>query len=71
LTEEAAKHAALVTARRRFRHAPDGSDKAPDGSDKEWRPLSDISDEDWSKTLKDLGFRGYPEREGTERWSDF
>ena len=71
MTEDAAKDAALVTARRRFGHATDGSDKAPDGSDKEWRQLSDVSDEAWSKTLKTLGFPGYPEREGMERWSGF
>jgi hypothetical protein len=64
LTEECAKRDALATAH--YRIGP-----APDGSDPEWRCLSDISEENWLSTLKRLGFPGYPEREGMERWSGF
>ena len=64
LTEEAAKVGALETACKRI-------GPAPDGSDKEWRCLSDIPEDDWSRTLNGLGFPEYPEREGMERWSGF
>lgn len=64
LTEEDTKRAALATAFHRI-------GPAPKGSDEEWRCLSDIADEDWSRTLRDLGFPGYPAREGMERWSGF
>ena len=64
LTEEAAKRDALATAFRKI-------DPAPDGSNNEWRDLSDVPDEDWSRTLNDLAFPGYPAREGMERWSGF
>jgi hypothetical protein len=64
LTEDAAKRDALATAL--YKIGP-----APDGSDKEWRCLSDIPEEDWSRTLKGLGYPGYPEREGMQRWSGF
>ena len=63
LSEDAAKHGALATA---DRFGLDTHD-----SDSEWRTLSDIPDEDWSKTIGAIGFPGYPEREGMERWSGF
>jgi hypothetical protein len=64
LTEEAVKRGTLATALRKI-------DPAPDGSDNEWRNLSDMPDEDWSRTLNNLEFPGYPEREGMERWRGF
>jgi hypothetical protein len=64
LTEEAVKRGALATALRKI-------DPAPDGSDNEWRNLSDIPDENWSRTLSALDFPGYPAREGMERWDGF
>ena len=59
LTEEAAKRDAMATAQHNI-------GPAPEGSDNEWRCLSDMPDEDWSRTLHRLGFPGYPEREGME-----
>jgi hypothetical protein len=63
LSEDAAKHGALAMA--------DRFGPAPASADAEWRNLSDISDEDWAKTIGAIGFPGYPEREGMERWSGF
>jgi hypothetical protein len=64
LTEVAAKDGALATAAHSI-------GTAPNGSDKEWRDLSDIPNDDWSKTFRDRGFPGYPKREGMERWPGF
>lgn len=64
LTEEATELSALEMAQKRI-------GPAPVGSDIRWRPCSDMPDERWSKTLVALGFPGYPEREGMERWSGF
>jgi hypothetical protein len=63
LSEDAAKHGALATA--------DKFGPAPASADTEWRNVSDISDDAWSKTMGTIGFPGYPEREGVERWGGF
>jgi hypothetical protein len=64
LTEDAAKHGAMATAD--FRLGPPAAN-----ADKNWRDLSDIAEQSWLEALQRLGFPGYPEREGMERWEGF
>jgi hypothetical protein len=61
LREDDAKDGAMATIQR----------LGCDGGDESWRVLSDVTDAVWADSLSALGFPGYPEREGMERWSGF
>jgi len=42
-----------------------------EGNDTEWHDASERTDESWYRAMDSCGFRGYPEREGIERWPGF
>lgn len=61
LTEESAKHAVMAMVQ----------NVRPNEPVQEWGDLSELSEEAWKKALDDREFRGYPPREGMERWPGF